>query len=220
MGMGIDRPKLYISFPTILSSKPFDSYSWRIADISISSVLNLFAVSAYYGIWTGLDDIFAQTDVTKDGLTLSGTICVILGFACGCIVFIGQFLFVWLYYRHKISNEIPRLTKLQKFMRLLGYNFLLIVALFGSAASFRGFWILIDLYFLPSKLSFEFWRENSHSSLFLGDVVASRLISQFVGMFYMFMFYSGTSLHGGVVRDNENVMIPNFFLTYLLCNKE
>ena len=42
---------------------------------------------------------------------------------------------------------------------------------------------------------------------------------QIVGLFYMFLFYSGTSLHGGVKGDNEVVMVPNFFLTYLLCNK-
>ena len=51
-------------------------------------------------------------------------------------------------------------------------------------------------------------------NLFIG-----RLICQIAGLFYMFLLYSGTSLHGGIKKDNENVMVPNFFLTYLLCNK-
>ena len=52
----------------------------------------------------------------------------------------------------------------------------------------------------------------------------SRLICQFVGMFYIFLLYSGTSLHGGVVyetdRLNDGVLMPNFFLSYLLAKKE
>lgn len=44
----------------------------------------------------------------------------------------------------------------------------------------------------------------------------STSICQLVGLFYIFFFYIGTSLHGGTSRDNEAVMIPNFYLTYFL----
>jgi hypothetical protein len=43
-------------------------------------------------------------------------------------------------------------------------------------------------------------------------------------MFYILLLYSGTSLHGGVVHETnrlkEGVMLPNFFLSYLLATKE
>ena len=52
----------------------------------------------------------------------------------------------------------------------------------------------------------------------------SRLVCQFVGMFYIFLLYSGTSLHGGIVfetdRLKDGVLLPNFFLSYLLAVKE
>ena len=57
------------------------------------------------------------------------------------------------------------------------------------------------------------------SFLFSENLFIGRLICQIAGLFYMFLFYSGTSLHGGIKKDNEAVMVPNFFLTYLLCNK-
>ena len=52
-----------------------------------------------------------------------------------------------------------------------------------------------------------------------GNLLVSRLMCQIIGLFYMFLFYSGTSLHGGIKGDTEVTMVPNFFLTYLLCNK-
>jgi len=76
-----------------------------------------------------------------------------------------------------------------------------VIELIGNVASFRGFWNVLDAFFMPENL------------------LISRLICQIVGLFYMFLLYSGTSLHGGIRQDNENVMVPNFFLTYLLCNK-
>ena len=94
------------------------------------------------------------------------------------------------------------MTKTQRLLRLLGYDFLLLIVLIGNVASFRGIWNLIDCYIIP------------------GNLLVSRFVCQFVGLFYLFFFYSGTSLHGGVRKDHHNVMVPNFFLTYLLSNKE
>ena len=93
------------------------------------------------------------------------------------------------------------MTRFQKLLRLSGYNLLIFISFIGSVASFRGIWNLTDIYFIPK------------------NPLASRFVSQLVGMMYLFLFYSGSSLHGGVVKDNQNVMVPNFFLTYLLRNK-
>ena len=65
---------------------------------------------------------------------------------------------------------------------------------------------------------------NVNPELFSDHVDMSRLVCQFVGMFYIFLLYSGTSLHGGIVfetdRLKDGVLLPNFFLSYLLAVKE
>ena len=42
-------------------------------------------------------------------------------------------------------------------------------------------------------------------------------------MLLLFLFYSGTSLHGGIFleqqRHEKGILFPNFFLTYLLATK-
>ena len=80
MGMGIDRPKLYISVPTYLSTKASDSYKWRMIDVLITMPVNLVAISAFYGLWTGLDHMFAKTDVTLDGKGMNATYCTVSSF--------------------------------------------------------------------------------------------------------------------------------------------
>ena len=77
MGMGIDRPKLYITVPTYLSTKASDSYKWRMIDILITMPVNLVAISAFYGLWTGLDHMFEKTDVTLDGKGMNATYCTV-----------------------------------------------------------------------------------------------------------------------------------------------
>ena len=60
--------------------------------------------------------------------------------------------------------------------------------------------------------------------LFSENVLASRLICQILGVFLLMFFYTGSSLHGGTPlesrRMEEGILIPNFFLTYLLANKK
>ena len=77
----------------------------------------LMAVTSFYGLWTGLDFLFKETDTTPDMIATNGAICSvrisaiahalisqlfvyilqIIGTGCGVIVFILQFIFVWLY---------------------------------------------------------------------------------------------------------------------------
>jgi hypothetical protein len=42
-------------------------------------------------------------------------------------------------------------------------------------------------------------------------------------MFYIMLLYSGTSLHGGIGhetnRKKDGLLLPNFFITYLLATK-
>ena len=110
----------------------------------------MIAISAFYGIWTGLDHMFEKTDVTLDGKALNATYCVILGFSCGVLVFVSQFLFVWLYYKPKTTEKLQlKSINSQKLFRLLGYDLVLLVVLIGNVASFRGIWNILDCYFIP-----------------------------------------------------------------------
>ena len=59
-----------------------------------------------------------------------------------------------------------------------------------------------------------------NTQFFTGKPLTNRLICQIVGPLYLFIFYTGTSLHGGVTRDFSKVIIPNYFLTYLLADKQ
>ena len=95
------------------------------------------------------------------------------------------------------------MSRYMKMAKLIGYDILLVIALIGNVCSFRGFWNVIEAYFMTGEK----------------EKIIGQTICQCVGLFYMFVFYAGTSLHGGVRRDDESVMAPNFFLTYLLCNK-
>ena len=216
MGMGIDRRKLYVSVSTFLSTTTDDSYSRRIQDVLITIPVSFVSIAVFYGYWSGMDHLF---EVLGISIEMNSTFCTvsydkydryvnqsryfqIFGFVCGLLVFVGQFVFVWWYYKHKVTEENNSLKKFPKLLRLLAYDVLLLISLIGSVASFRGIWNLTDLYFIAD------------------NPVASRFVSQLMGLMYLFLFYSGTSLHGGVVRDNQTVMVPNFFLTYLLSNKE
>ena len=52
---------------------------------------------------------------------------------------------------------------------------------------------------------------------------ANRLICQFYSLLLLFMLYCGTSLQGGIAlerrRYDSGILIPDFFLTYLLAIK-
>ena len=88
------------------------------------------------------------------------TVCLLLqgiGFGCAVVVFFLQFLFAWLYHKSKLTNfKATKYSKKFKILRLLGYDVLIMIALIGNVASFRGFWNVLDVYFLPSKIFFYF----------------------------------------------------------------
>lgn len=119
------------------------------------------------------------------------------------MTFVIQFLFAWLYYSKKISGGDPQksLSTPQRMARLIGFNLMQVACLIGNVSTFRGFWNIYEAFFIPN------------------DLYLSTTFSQIIGLAYILLFYAGTSLHGGVRRDNQNVLIPNFFLTYLLSNK-
>ena len=69
------------------------------------------------------------------------------------MVFFLQFLFAWLYHKSKLTNlKATKYSKKFKILRLIGYDVLIMIALIGNVASFRGFWNVLDVYFLPSKI--------------------------------------------------------------------
>ena len=57
-GIGIDRPKFYISISTFLSSTASDSYQKRLLDVFISVPVILVSIALYYGYWSGMDHMF------------------------------------------------------------------------------------------------------------------------------------------------------------------
>ena len=135
----------------------------------------LMAVTSFYGLWTGLDFLFKETDTTPDMIATNGAICSvrisaiahalisklfvyilqIIGTGCGVIVFLLQFIFVWLYHKSKLDSIKPtKHSKTFKWLRLIGYDFMIMIALIGNVASFRGFWNILDAYFWPSKFIF------------------------------------------------------------------
>ena len=81
------------------------------------------------------------------------------------MVFFLQFLFAWLYHKSKLTNfKATKYSKKFKILRLLGYDVLIMIALIGNVASFRGFWNVLDVYFLPSKIFYLFFTSNSAQS--------------------------------------------------------
>ena len=66
MGMGIDRPKLYISVSTFLSTTTEDSYLKKILDGLITIAVTYVSIAVYYGYWTGMDHLFEELGITKD----------------------------------------------------------------------------------------------------------------------------------------------------------
>ena len=77
------------------------------------------------------------------------------GFGCAVVVFFLQFLFAWLYHKNKFTDlKATEYSKRFKILRLIGYDFVIMIALIGNVASFRGFWNILDVYFLPSKIFF------------------------------------------------------------------
>ena len=86
--------------------------------------------------------------------------------------------------------------------------------------------ILVKLanYCISSSQKWTFFAFKSRINLFYLEYVhMSRTVCQFIGFLYILLLYSGTSLHGGIVqetkRTKEGVLLPNFFLTYLLATK-
>ena len=74
-----------------------------------------------------------------------------MGFLCALFAFIVQFLFVWLFYKDKLVEKKQNHSKTWKIFRMIGYNSLQIIELIGNVASFRGFWNVLDVYFIPGN---------------------------------------------------------------------
>ena len=96
------------------------------------------------------------------------TVCLLLqgsGFGCAVLVFFLQFLFAWLYHKSKFANlKATENSTRFKILRLIGYDVVIMIALIGNVASFRGFWNILDVYFLPSKIFYLFFTSNSAQS--------------------------------------------------------
>ena len=73
----------------------------------------------------------------------------IMGFSCAVLVFLLQFLFVWLYYRHKLVEKKYETSKTWKIFRMLAFNTMQVIELIGNVACFRGFWNVLDAFFIP-----------------------------------------------------------------------
>ena len=88
-----------------------------------------------------------------------------IGFGCAWLVFFLQFLFAWLYHKSKFANlKATENSTRFKILRLIGYDVVIMIALIGNVASFRGFWNILDVYFLPSKIFYLFFTSNSAQS--------------------------------------------------------
>ena len=64
---------------------------------------------------------------------------------------------------------------------------------------------------------------NSFTLYSGGHEKVNRAVLQFYSLLLMFLLYCGTSLNGGVAferkRYSNGILIPDFFLTYLLATK-
>jgi len=126
-----------------------------------------------------------------------------IGHGVACIAFILQFVSLYFHADNSKANE-QRKWYSRLSSRIL-HDAVLFVAFFAYVNLFRGYWYVLDTYFIP------------------GDKMMAHLICQFYGIFLLFMLYCGTSLHGGVLLERQRykygILIPNFFLTYLLATK-
>ena len=138
-------------------------------------------------------------------------------------------------YQRKLNIKIPgffsKELKLILSFAYVGYAIMLIAAFFGCVSQFRGYWLLIDIHFIPGKNSFscilfQFHFLNTFIIFLIcytGNKMICHSICSFYGMFLLFLLYCGTSLHGGIFlerqRHTNGILFPNFFLTYLLATK-
>ena len=146
-------------------------------------------------------------------------------------------------YQRKLNIKIPgcfsKELKLIFSFAYIGYAIMLIAAFFGCVSQFRGYWLLIDIHFIPGKNSFSIFRTQvlpfiltfqsvlkdpcHRFNIFAGNKMICHSICSFYGMFLLFLLYCGTSLHGGIFlerqRHTNGILFPNFFLTYLLATK-
>ena len=127
------------------------------------------------------------------------------------------------------------LRGLQGFINRFIYSLLLILGFVGCVSQFRGYWNLIDVYFISGiQQPLHNFQVINHNIIFylscilslfnlLGNSHIRRSICQFYGMLLLFLLYCGTSLHGGVFLEKKRyttgILFPNFFLTYMLATK-
>lgn len=60
--------------------QPSDTVQWRILDAAVTVPTSMIAITAFYGIWTGLDFMFASTDTFPWGLALNASYCCVSNF--------------------------------------------------------------------------------------------------------------------------------------------
>ena len=72
-----------------------------------------------------------------------------MGFIIAVFAFVVQFLFVWLFYKDRLVEKKKNHSKMWRIFRMLSYNTLQVIELIGNVASFRGFWNVLDVYFIP-----------------------------------------------------------------------
>ncbi len=155
-----------------------DPMSKRLLDMASTVGIEALVILIWHGVWT-LTDMF--TEYYEMSHELSAWFSTAIGFVVGFLLFITQF-------------ALLRLN-----LRLLSFGFALL-AVCASVQSFRGYWFLLDVYFIP----------DSYEVSLLNGQAYGGLILLLIGL--------GPLMFPGVVSDRpgngDPTILPSHFFTH------
>ena len=145
-------------------------------------------IFAWHGLWTIMDIWTEEQNISNDSTAL---ISLGIGTFANLVIFLIQFpyaVFTDDLFRNQMEVDntpsIHYIVFLEVCALIFGY-IISFLSLISTVHSFRGYWYLMDEYFMPGE-------ENYEKSL---------VNSQIYGALILFVFHISCSLHPGIYKD-------------------
>ena len=157
-----------------------DTYLWRLFDAILSFLVEFFVILAWHGLWT-IQDLWQHDQNHSNEFTAWMSFGI--GTAVNIMIFLTQFPYSILTDDTFDAEKSPSWSILKQiWAHIFGFIFS-IMCLISAVTTFRGYWYLLDEYFMPN---------NYEMSL---------INSQIYGALVLFVLHCGCSLHAGIFGD-------------------
>eukprot|EP00092_Neocalanus_flemingeri_P018475 GFUD01019994.1.p1 GENE.GFUD01019994.1~~GFUD01019994.1.p1 ORF type:complete len:407 (+),score=61.26 GFUD01019994.1:95-1315(+) len=188
IGISLDDPRRNFCCATYLKSSSETIFLKRCIDGILSRIVKLNVILLWHGIWKMSDILTEDKDYWRLSHQQSAWFSLGVGGVGAVFLFCSQF----------------GLLKLQTSLHGLFFQILLVIfyllGVFTTVSSFRGFWLLLDVFYLPQGVT--------------GDPTPSSILTAgVIGTLLLLLLGCGSSVRAPTVRDDPvlGIAVPFFF---------